>query len=216
MEFSGWTQFPIDAEMRDSDLRTRTQEAPWRTGLHIGQAIQLMRQDAGESVGGPEDDQAGVRMQEGFLWETVLEYRWQGVPLDEAFELAWKRLMVTVRGGVTKQVRLERDGWRGTPDALGDGFIESYKCTRKSFAKAETQGAFDNYFWPWLVQERAYALMAGVDTVTWIVLWQCGDYGKGIGTAPTALQLTCRFTAEELAANWKQLGLYKNDLTAGR
>ncbi len=211
MIFSGWTQFPIDAEMRDSELVRKTHADPWRKGAHIGSAIQLMKKDAGDEEG-DWTEQPGVRLQEGFLWETVLEYRLMGVPLAEAFELAWKRLMVTVRAGITTQVKLERDGWRGTPDALGDGFIESYKCTRRSFAKAEKQGGFENYFWTWLVQEQAYCLMAGVDTCTWVVLWQCGDYGKGVGTAPTCLQLTCTFTPEELAANWRQLQLYKGDL----
>jgi hypothetical protein len=212
MHFSGWTPFPIDAEMRDAELARKAEQANWRTGPHIGAAIQLMKLDAGEEIEGDPTEQPGVRLQEGFLWETVLEFRWKGVPLDQAFDLAWKRLMVAVRGELTTQVKLERDGWRGTPDGVGEGFIESYKCTRRSFAKAETQGGFENYFWTWLVQEKAYCLMAGVDTARWIVLWQCGDYGKGLGTGPTCMQLECVFTPAELAENWRQIALYKKDL----
>jgi hypothetical protein len=147
-------------------------------------------------------------MQEGFLWESAVEYVLGGVTLDEAIELAFKRYMLHLRTGLVKQIRLIRDDIHMTPDALDPvaGALESYKCTRKKMP--HTQSAFEEKFWPWLVQEKGYCLAAGVDTVRWYVLFQAGDYSKGPGSGPKAVVSTGTFTPEELVDNWASVMTY--------
>jgi len=163
-----------------------------------------MKVGVGENVGGIAGDQENVRMQEGFLWESALEYVAAGLPLDEALNIAFKRYMVNIRQGVTKQIKSERDGIHMTPDAFNPeaGELESYKMTRRSLSKARTQDGFEGNFWPWFVQEKSYCYALGVDTVRWIVLWQAGDYSKGVGSGPQMLTCTAVFTPKELVDNW--------------
>lgn len=158
----------------------------------------------GENVGDVPGDQPFVRMQEGFLWEVALEYVAAGMGLDEAMDVAFKRYMVELRKGHTTQVRLEKDGIHMTPDAFNPtaGETESYKVTRRSLGRAKTKEEFETNFWPWLVQEKSYCHALGVDTVHWIVLWQAGDYSKGVGSGPQMLQSTATFTPDELVSNW--------------
>jgi hypothetical protein len=172
-------------------------------GLHLSEIIHRMKVAMGENVSEIEGDQPYMRMQEGFLWETAVEYMIAGMPLDDAIELAFKRYMVAIRSDVCTQIKLEKDGIHMTPDGFNEaeGELESYKCTRKSFRGARDE--FESSFWPWLVQEQAYAYALGVDTVHWIVLFQAGDYSKGKGTGPRAMQATAVFTPEELVKNWE-------------
>lgn len=210
--FSGWSDFPVHENMRTADL-TKMGEGR-SSGLHLSQVIHNMKVAAGENVGEIKGDQPYVRMQEGFLWETALEYMIAGMPLDEAIELAFKRYMTALRKDVCTQVTVERDGIHMTPDGYLDtpGELESYKSTRKSFRKAATGADFQANFWPWFVQEQAYALALGVDTVRWIVLFQAGDYSKGRGTGPIVVQGTAVFTPEELLANWRVVLQHAKDL----
>ena len=203
MEWSGWSDFPVVDNARTADLEKMGVGRP--AGLHLSHVIHKMKVAAGDNVGQIPGDQDGVRMQEGFLWESALEYMIGGMPLDEAIELAFKRWMVALRGNIATQVKLEKDGIHMTPDGFNkvEGELESYKATRKSYAKALTQDEFESNFWPWLVQEQAYAYALGVDTVHWIVLFQAGDYSKGRGTGPRVVQSTAVFTPEELAENWR-------------
>ena len=48
-----------------------------------------------------------------------------------------------------------------------------------------------------------YAYALGVDTVTWVVLFQAGDYSKGRGTGPIMVQATAVFEPSELIENWR-------------
>jgi hypothetical protein len=164
-----------------------------------------MKVAMGEKVTGVEGDQEFVRMQEGFLWERALEFAAAGMPLDEALEVAFKRYMVSVRGSVTKQIAVERDGIHMTPDGFNPvtGELESYKVTRRTLRNARLQEDFETNFWPWCVQEKSYCLAVGVDTVRWIVLWAAGDYSKGPGSGPQMLTSVATFTAEELMENWR-------------
>jgi hypothetical protein len=215
MRWSGWTDWPV--EPRAADLRPMGEgRSP---GLHLGSIIRSMKVAVGEKVEGPQGDQEGVRIQEGFLWETALEYMACGMPLDQAMDTAFKRYMVKCREGVTTQVAVEKDGIHMTPDAFNavTGELESYKVTRRTLRKAKTQEEFCEHFWPWLVQEQSYCYALGVDTVRWIVLWQAGDYGKGVGSAPVVLSCTAVFTPEELVTNWQTVlkhaeGLRKEDV----
>ena len=201
MKWTGWSTFPC--EMRDSQLRGKGEGRPG--GLHLSGIIHRMKVAAGENVGGIDGDQEGVRMQEGFLWESALEYVAAGMKLDEALEVAFKRYMIEVRSNITTQIMVEKDGIHMTPDAFNPtvGEIESYKVTRRTLRKARTQEDFEENFWPWLVQEKSYCYAVGVDTVRWIVLWQAGDYSKGVGSGPQMLESTAVFTPEELVENWR-------------
>ena len=203
MKWSGWSDFPIMENMRSAELRPSGEGRP--KGLHLSHVIHHMKVAAGEKVGTIEGDQEGVRMQEGFLWETALEYMIAGMSLDEAIGLAFKRLMVSLRSDVATQIKTEKDGIHMTPDGMNKtlGELESYKCTRKSLAKALTQDEFESNHWPWIVQESSYCYALGIDTVHWVVLFQAGDYSKGRGTGPRCVQSTGVFTAEELASNWR-------------
>jgi hypothetical protein len=177
-----------------------------------------MKVAAGEKVGQIDGDQDGVRLQEGFLWETALEYMIAGLTLDEAIGLAFKRLMVAIRSDVTTQIKLEQDGVHMTPDGFikNTGALESYKCTRKSFKNAASQEEFETNFWPWLVQEMGYAYALGVDTVTWIVLFQAGDYSKGRGTGPRIVQATATFSTDELIENWRVVMIHAKGVEDGQ
>lgn len=216
MQWSGWSDFPMHgANLRDASLQPMGEGRP--SGLHLSQIIHHMKVAAGENVGAIPGDQPNVRMIEGFLWETALEYVAAGMPLDDAIGLAFKRLMVSLRSDVTTQITLEQDGIHMTPDGYNEekGELESYKCTRKSFKNAATKEEFESNFWPWLVQEMGYAYALGVDTVTWIVLFQAGDYSKGRGTGPIMVQATAVFTPEELQENWRVVMVHAKGVKGG-
>ena len=201
--WSGWSAFPC--EPRDADLHRMGENRP--PGLHLGAIIKRMKIARGESVSSIPGEDPNLRMQEGFLFETALEYVVAGMSLDQALEAAFKRYMIELRKGVTKQVSVQKDGIWMTPDAFNPtaGECESYKMTRRTFRKAREQTDFEENFWPWLIQEKSYCLAMSVDTVRWIVLWQAGDYSKGVGQGPQLLQATAVFTPEELIANWRDV-----------
>ena len=177
-------------------------------GLHLGQIVQAMRAAANLPQGTPPGDQEGVRLQEGFLWESAVEYMIAGMTLDAALELAFKRYMLHLRSGIVKQVQLVKDDIHMTPDAFDKeaGALESYKVTRKKLP--HTQGEFEDKFWPWLVAEKGYCLAAGVDAVRWYVFFPAGDYSRGPGSGPKAVTSTSVFTLDELVENWKGVTAY--------
>lgn len=201
MIWSGWAEWPV--EMRDADLRAKGEGRP--AGLHLSDVIRRMQVAVGDKVGAIEGEQDGLRMQEGFILEIALEYVAAGMGLDAAMDVAFRRYMMATRAPVVKQVKAELDGIHMTPDGFNPeaGEIESYKLTRKSFAKAREKSEFETNFWHWLVQEQAYCRALSVDTVRWIVLWQAGDYSKGVGSGPRLLTCTATFTPEELDKNWR-------------
>ena len=203
MKWSGWSDLPVMSHARSADLQPMGQDRP--SGLHLSGIIHHMKVAAGDPIGMVPGDQDGVRLQEGFLWETALEYVIAGMSLDEAIALAFSRYMHSLRSDISTQITCEQDGVHMTPDGFNKelGELESYKCTRKSFAKAITQEEFETNFWPWLVQEMGYAYALGVDTVHWFVLFQAGDYSKGRGTGPIMVHSTGVFTKEELIENWR-------------
>lgn len=197
-----WEPIDIAGSLLRADL-TRFGEgrAP---GLHLGAVIHAAKVAAGENVGEVEGDQPSVRVQEGFLFETALEYLLAGAPFDEAVNLAFKRHWLHLRTGVLQQLKLERDGIHGTPDGLDPVVpqMESVKSTRRSLRKARTRDDFEANFWTWCMQEKGYCFMAGIRQVRWIVWWQAGDYAKGKGTGPQVLEATARFDEDELEQNW--------------
>lgn len=201
MEWTGWSEWQCVPKSADMTPMGEGRSP----GLHLSAIIHRMKVAVGENVGDVPGDQPLVRMQEGFLWESALEYVASGMTLDEALEVAFKRYMCEVRKGACKQVKVEKDGVHMTPDAFDPvlGEIESYKCTRKSLRRAMVKEDFEENFWPWLVQEKSYAYALGVDTVRWVVLWAAGDYSKGQGTGPRMLTSVGVFTPEELVENWR-------------
>ena len=199
MRFSGWSEFnpPI--------LSANLEQTGERSGLHLSQIIHQMKVGMGEKVGPVESDtQPDLRLLEGFLFEVALEYMHGGVPYDKAMDMAFKRFMMKVREDVSTQLHLEKDGIKMTPDGFFkvEGILESYKLTRRTYRKAKTQTLFEENYWAWLMQEKAYAWACEVDTARWYVLFQAGDYGKGVGSGPICMTCECVFTVEELAENW--------------
>lgn len=201
-----WVPLDIVGNMRDAELLPMGvgRESPeWDMGMSA--VIHAAKVAAGENVGDVDGDQPGVRVQEGFLFETVVEYIIAGVPFDEAVGLAFRRYALSLRSGIVTQVRYVKDRIRLTPDAL-DPFVpqhESYKSTRRTLRNARRAEDFEANFWTWCMQEMAYLHAAGLDRVRWIVWWQAGDYSKGRGTGPCVLEATARFTAEEMVRNWQ-------------
>lgn len=200
--WSGWKPLNVAGSVRASDLRPAGEG--YATGLHLSTIIRAMKEAAEERVEAVEGDQPEVRLQEGFLWEVVVEYLLAGVPHDTAIELAFKRYGLALRAGVVKQLRLERDGIQMTPDALDPAVprIESYKATRRTLRRARTQEDFEANFWTWLVQEGSYCHAAGVPRVRWIVWWIAGDYSRGAGSGPRMLESEGEFDAGELERMW--------------
>ena len=201
-----WVPLDVIGSLRTAELEPMGRDrsgAEWDVG--VGDVVHAAKVAAGEPVTAPDGDQEGVRVQEGFLWETVVEYIIGGAPFDEAVELTFKRLCLHLRAGMVKQVQLVKDRIRGTPDAFDPSVPqhESYKSTRRTLRKARTPADFETNFWTWVMQEAAYCHMAGIDQVRWMVWWQAGDYSKGKGTGPVMLEATARFTAEEMAKNWE-------------
>lgn len=203
IEWSGWMPLDVAGSLRRADLTAFGEgRAP---GLHLGAVIHAAKVAAGENVGEVEGDQPSVRVQEGFIFETVVEYLIAGAPFDEAVDLAFKRYMLHLRRGIVTQLRLELDSIHGTPDALDPTVPqhESYKSTRRSLRNARSQEDFEANFWTWCMQEMGYCRMAGIDRVRWIVWWQAGDYSRGKGTGPCVLEATARFGQDELERNWQ-------------
>lgn len=204
-DFSGWSEFPVTG----ANARTAagaivgTDRSP--AELHLGTLIHALKVDRGDRIGQVEGDQDGARLQEGFIFETAVEYMEAGLGFDEAVELAFKRYMLQLREGVVQQVRLERDGIHMTPDAdyLALKLLESYKVTRRTLRNARKWEDFEEHSWAWVMTEKAYLYARGYDTVRWVVWWVAGDYSKGKGTGPQVLQATARFSQEELEENWR-------------
>lgn len=204
--FSGWTPFPF--EMRDASLNPMGTNRP--EGLHLGTIVREMKKAAGENVSEIPGEQPGLRAQVGFVWETAVEYMLGGMSVDEAMETAFKRYAWELRKGISSQVRIRKDGIHMTPDAVNElvGEIESWKATWKKLPW--TQDDFESKFWPWMVAEKGYCYALAVDTCRFIVLWQAGDYSKGRGTGPMAMQATMTWTADELVENWRTVLKYRD------
>lgn len=200
-----WEPFDVAGSMRTADLEpmgTGRTSPEWDLGL--GEVIHMAKVAAGENVGEIEGDQPSVRPQEGFWFETMVEYLLAGVSFDEAADLAFKRYMLHVRKDVVKQVRVMKDRIRGTPDAIDPTVPElwSIKATRRTLRKARSAADFEENFWTWCMQEKGYCHMSGLDRVRWYVWWQAGDYSKGKGTGPQVLTAAASFERDELERNW--------------
>lgn len=197
---AGWSDFAI--ESRSADLLPIGEGRP--AGLHLGDVVRAMKIAAGENVKDIPGEAPWLRASVGFWWESAVEYMLQGMTYDEALEQSFKRHMIAgQRQGVVKQLRLEADGIHMTPDALDPKVpqLESYKLTWRGAGKAATLEDFEENFWTWHLQEKAYAKAAGVTSCRWIVLWVRGDYKGAQG--PMARECTVKWTPAELDENWR-------------
>lgn len=200
-----WVPLDIEGSMRDADLRPMGEgRASPEWDLGMSSVIHAAKLAAGESVGDVDGDQPGVRVQEGFLFETVVDYVLAGVAFDEAVDLAFKRYALSIRPWL-RQVRLVKDRIRLTPDAIDPLVPEivSIKSTRRSLRNARTAEDFEAHFWTWVMADSGYAHVAGFNRVRWIVWWQAGDYSRGKGTGPCVLEATAQFTQDEMERNWQ-------------
>jgi aryl carrier-like protein len=175
--------------------------------LHLGSIVREMKVAAGENVSDIPGEQPWLRAQVGFLWEAAIEYVTAGMTIDDGLDLAFKRHMRALRS-MSRQVKLVRDGIHMTPDGIDGPRLMSWKATWRGAGKAATLADFEDNFWTWQVQEKAYAaaaqeaglLPAGDATCRFEVLWVRGDY-RGAG-GPKALATEVTWSAEELAVNW--------------
>lgn len=202
--WTGWQ--PIDVTGLDASLMPmghgRGEE------LHLGAILKEKKIAAGENVDDIPGEQPWLRAQCGFLWEVAVEYVVAGMPIDEAIELAFKRHMRALRP-MARQLKLELDGIRMTPDGLWERASLSWKATWRGLGKAATLEDFEANFWTWHDAEKAYCygmqkaglLPEGEATCRFEVLWIRGDY-RGAG-GPKALGCEVTWTPEELEENWR-------------
>lgn len=197
-----WEPLDIEGSLLRADLSGfGTGREP---GLHLSTVIHEAKVASGERVDEIEGDQPSVRVQEGFLLETVVEYLLGGAPMDEAIQLAFKRHCRALRGDLVKQVTLVRDGIHMTPDWIDPTVPEmvSVKATRRTLRRARTLEDFEANFWTWVMQEKSYTFAAGLTRARWIVWWLAGDYSKGAGSSPRMLTAAAEFETGELQENW--------------
>lgn len=198
-----WEPLDIEASLMRADLSAFGEGR--EPGLHLGAVIHAAKVAAGEKTDEIEGDQSSVRVQEGFLFETVVEYLLAGAPMDEAIALAFKRHCRALRGDLVKQVTLVQDGIHMTPDWIDPTVPElvSCKATRRTLRRARTPEDFEQNYWTWCMQEKGYCHAAGINRVRWIVWWMAGDYSKGAGSGPRVLTAAAEFGADELRENWE-------------
>lgn len=201
MEWTPWREY--NPPVLDASLQAMGHGRA--EGVHLSHILHKIKVGLGEKVGAVEGDQGDVRLIEGFLFEVAIEYVSVGMPFDQALELAFKRYQMEVWAKTHNQVKVERDGIHMTPDAFDPvaGELISFKVTRRTLRNAATKDDFETNFWAWVMQEKSYAYALGVDTARWVVLWQAGDYGKGVGSSPRILECKAVFTPQELADNWR-------------
>jgi hypothetical protein len=186
-----------------------------------------MKIAAGENVGPIPGEQDFLRPAVGFMWEYALELVAGGMTLEDATEMALKRVLLKQRESVVKQLQVELDDVHGTPDGLdpdpamdvpltplavdptwvlvnaAEACLESYKATWRSSRGTDELAGFEDKFWTWHMQEKSYAKMSGLTSCRWIVLFVCGDYSRPIG--PRAVECRVDWTQDELDANWEAM-----------
>jgi hypothetical protein len=183
-----------------------------------------MKVAAGENVGPIPGEQDFLRPAVGFMWEYALECMAGGMTLEDATEMALKRVVLKQRESVVKQLQVELDDVHGTPDGLdpdpaepgwvlvnaAEACLESYKATWRSSRGTDELSVFADKFWTWHMQEKAYAKMAGLNSCRWIVLWVCGDYRRPIG--PQALECRVTWTQAEIDDNWDAMMMHADEM----
>lgn len=183
------------------------------SGRHISDTIKYLRKVRG-AKGGPEDEQEGLRMFAGFMWEAALEW---------AF-----RLLMSLRDGVLKQAKCFLDGLHGSPDALdvtdeAEYVLEEYKLTwrsmrwieaikpKKDWIPASFEEAFETNFFDWSLQIPAYlqclskVLGRPVRRARLYVFFVMGDYSFQAKRGPRIRVFELEYSDDELEQNWSVL-----------
>lgn len=182
-------------------------------GRHQSDIIKHLRLVRG-AKGGPEDEQPGLRMFAGFMWEWALEF-------------AFKMLM-SLRAGVAKQVKCVLDKIHSSPDALdvtddAEWVLEEYKLTWRSMKWLEAwkphgsweplsfEEAFEQNFFDWSLQIPGYlqclskALGRPIRRARLYVFFVMGDYTFQTKRGPRIRVFDLEYTEAELEQNWRVL-----------
>lgn len=139
----------------------------------------------------PEDQkQAVLRWEVGFIWEVIVEnvYR-QRMQARRSAHGVVRQSEMTVEG-----VHMTPDGWR-----VEDDVEEEYKATWKSSVKLD---AFEEEFFEWLVQNRAYCRALRTNRSEFFILFVNGDYR---GSGPQSKKVEVEYTQRELDENWQMI-----------
>lgn len=193
-------------EMRTANLEKMGEGRP--SGLHLGEILTWGDIKLGRFKTLPDmnPQQAGLRMQAGFLWETAYEY-------------ACRRWLQAVRGQdshvITQLEMVQVDGIWMTPDGLHveRQHLEEYKATWKSAKKVLTPELFQDHFPRWVMQSCAYCNALGVTVVDFFIFFMNGDYSwKPPYGDPHLRWLTLEFTPEEIMKNWALVCAWKDSM----
>lgn len=163
------------------------------SGLHLSSLVKAAVQEiTGKEMKSIEGEQEGIRAQMGFLWERALEY-------------AFREYMGAERKGIKKQLKVELDGVKGSPDGLSikDNVLEEYKCTWRSMRRWN-EDPEENFLY-WFMQVKGYLHMLGLKRVRFFIFWVNGDYTYKPGKGPQVTTQEFEFTQEELEDNWALL-----------
>lgn len=163
------------------------------SGLHLSSLVKAAVQEiTGKEMKAIEGEQEGIRAQMGFLWERALEY-------------AFKEYMNAERKGIKKQLKVELEGVKGSPDGLSikDNVLEEYKCTWRSLRRWNEDP--EESFLYWFMQVKGYLHMLGLKRVRFFIFWVNGDYTYKPGRGPQVTTQEFEFTEEELQDNWALL-----------
>ncbi len=183
---------PFEIEVVTADLKRMGEgRAP---GLHLGQIIRVMQEEAGRNLGDIEGEQKNVRIYAGFLWE-------------EAMEWAFKRAMGATRPVERQCQGFELDGIHVSPDGicLDCPRMEEYKFTWKSLRHFREQDEFEKLYWHWLVQIKGYLWVLGLTECDLFVFFANGDYSYQPGAGPQVVRRRLSFELGELERNWQNI-----------
>lgn len=241
MKVTRLKQFTI--EKLDGSLHPMGQDrAP---GMHQSTIIREKKRAAGGNVDPIDGEQDSLRAQLGFIWERVLDLVWIGVPYWAALEAAWAEYLSLANVDIpgrsqnrSLQLRLERDGIKGTPDGFDhDAYrIESYKLTWRTMRKwtgdewdkasktwriasdEEMVASIEENYWDWLDAEAGYMAMMNdsglyprpVTKVLFVPFWINGDYSYQKGHGPQATWTEVEFTLEEIEYRWATTLRYRD------
>lgn len=102
---------------------------------------------------------------------------------------------------------LEEDGIYGTPDWFDaeDWCVEEFKATWRSSRRLSN---FDEEFWSWLAQIKAYCHMIGTLSAKLRVFFVNGDYRS---SGPQVRMFHLEFDEEEVESNWQMILNYARE-----
>lgn len=163
------------------------------SGVHLSDIIRYIdntvmnpgKRPASESLSQAELARAGSRWEMGFIWEVLVE------------EVFMRRMLERLR--LQKQDPLIFRNLALTPDADSEPEerIFEFKATWYSSRRGEE---FEDNFWHWIMQIKAYCLAKRRLKATIFVFWVNGDYKE---SGPMVIRYDFEFTPQELEENWQ-------------